>query len=324
MSQEQYPISMFVTNPWNFNVMNEDESKSLYEDYLKNGLQDTIEVRRKGESFEIVDGEQRITSLKAHGVQSIPVSKVDIKELSDVEVRSRIRSKLIRGSRKDLIKEAEHYLSDMEARGCKSMREYGEILGMDQSKISRVLSRINLPEPAKALVSKSNISSSVLDAILTAPPDKATGLIQKAIEEKWTYETARDEVRAIGTLTGKNPKERESRVKNDEWAKIDMVERAAISSIVDGCVALLSKTMIFSELRGSSSIGMDFKRVIDTLNKNKKSIDGSRVVYPTKQGDQVKTMNVVRDWIVSGSDEERKERMGKIDAKTKEIIGDMK
>jgi len=174
------PISSFVTNPWNFNIMSDEELESLSADIKVNGVKQNILARKTGDKYEIVDGEHKVKAMKMLGWKDVPESMVTIRDFTDAEVRSYVRSSLTRGTRKDLVREAEIYLFDYQASGL-DMKAYAEKIGVEYTKLSRILKRNNMGNPAKAFLQRNSVSPHVVDEVMNARPDYHFPLLPRAV-----------------------------------------------------------------------------------------------------------------------------------------------
>lgn len=313
------PISSFATNPWNFNVMSDEELEALSIDIKANGVKQNILVRKKGDKYEIVDGEHKVKAMKMLGWKDVPLTMVDVREFTDAEVRSYVRSSLTRGTHKDLIREAEIYLLDYQASGL-DMKGYAEKIGVEYSKVSRILKRNNMPLPAKAFIQRNEISNRVLDEVLMARPDYVFPLVQRAVAEKWTVEDAQLAVKSGVTVTGEPVKTATSKERTGDVNKLDMVERAAISHILSSHLSNLAKVMSLLHMRSVPNTGREIESLTAAINRAKNKVDGQRVVYPKSQGEQIRRVNDVTEWLASGIDDERKDKVERVNTKIRELI----
>lgn len=315
------PLHLFISNPWNFNVMTEDELDSLSADIKSGAVIEKIIVRKKGERYEIIDGEQRIKAFKLLGKAEIPNELLDIRDYNDAQVRSYVRSSLTRGSRKDLVKEAELYLEDWKASGL-DMKAYAEKIGIDNTMLSKLLKRNNMGLPAKAFVQRNNIYPKVLDEVLMVRPDYIMGYLQRAIEERWTVEDAKLAVKMGVAMDGSPVKDtnRKADIASDV-IKLDLVDRATLSQSLSGMLMHLSKSSELCKMRGVGFTAKEFDILIAKVGKVKNRVDGSRVVYSQRQGEAVRKLNDVSEWLASGSDEERMGKVEKVNTRIKEVYG---
>jgi len=313
------PISSFINNPWNFNVMSDAELEILSADIKSGAVIDKIVSRKKGDKYEIIDGEQRIKALKMLGWREVPSDLCDVRDYSDAQVRSYVRSSLTRGSRKDLIREAEVYLEDMQASGL-GMKDYAEKTGVEYTRLSRILKRNNMPLPAKAYVQRNEVSHQVLDELLMARPDYILPFLERAVTEKWTVEDTKLAIKAGVTVTGEPIKTKGGKDRVTDVVKLDMIERSAMSQILMGNVSSLAKMMSMCRGKGVLFTGRDFEMLIKSVNNLKNRIDGTRTIYSPKTSEQGKKLNDVSEWIASGTDDERRDKVARVNAKIQELI----
>jgi ParB-like chromosome segregation protein Spo0J len=313
------PISSFINNPWNFNVMTDAELEILAADIKSGAVIDKIVFRKKGDRYEIIDGEQRIKALKMLGWKELPSDLCDVRDYSDAQVRSYVRSSLTRGSRKDLIREAEVYLEDYQASGL-DMKAYAEKIGVEYTRLSRILKRNNMPLPAKAYVQRNDVHSQVLDELLMARPDYVLPFLERAVNEKWTVEDTKLAIKAGVTVTGEPIKNKVGKDRITDVVKLDMVDRSAMSQILGGNISSITKMMSMCRGKGVIFTGRDFELLIKSINNLKTRIDGQRTVYSTKSGEQTRKSSDVSEWISSGSDDERRDKVSRVNAKIQELV----
>ena len=315
---QTYPIHLFVSNPWNYNVMEDEEFNSLVEDIKKNGVKHKIIVRKKNDKYEVIDGDWKIKALKFIGFKDIPSELIEIQDWDDSEVRSYVRSVKIRGTKIDLIREAEHYLADYQESKL-NMTDYSKSIGMDVSKVSRILKRNNLGLPAKSFVQNNNVSPTILDEILTARPDYQLSLIERAMKERWTVEDAKLAIKMGVTVTGEPIKGTERKSTPSDIMKMDIVDRCAISEFVLSTIHDLDKVKGYCESKGAINTCRNFDLVMRRLGKAKNEVDGARHIRKDN-GNDVRTSDVSK-WISSGSEDERKDKVYRVNQCIKFIEG---
>lgn len=313
---ENYPIHLFVSNPWNFNVMEDDEFNALVEDIKKNGIRHKIVVRYKKDKFEVIDGDWKIKALKSIGYKDVPSEWVDFQELSDADLRSYVRSVKIRGTKTDLVREAEHYLTDYQDSKL-SMTDYAKSVGMDLSKVSRILKRNNLGLPAKSFIQNNNVSPTILDEVLTARPDYQLSLLERAVKEKWTVEDARLAIKLGVTVSGEPVKGTDRNPTPSDIMKIDMVDRCAISEFVLNTIHNLGKVKGYCESKNAINTCRNFDLVMRRLGKIKNEVDGARHIR-RDNGNDIRTSDVSK-WVSGGDEDERKDKINKVNQRIKFI-----
>jgi len=314
---EVYDISLFKPNKWNYNLLTDDEFNQLVSDLKNNIMVDKIIVRRKGDAYEIIDGEFRIKALKSLGIKTVPSVNVVIVDFTDADVRKYLRSKRIRGSRKNLIKESSVMLEDYQASGL-SLTEYANKLGMDKGGLSRILSRCNIPLPAQELVIRSDVSPSVLDEIISVRPDYCTNVIQRAIEERWTVDDARTNVKLGTTIDGQPIKRTDDKRSESDLSRIDYYDRVALTKFLEPCVNTLATMMRYCKQLNANITQGELERIIKSITKTKNRIEGVKVMYPYTKGD-IKRSNDLTNWLSSGTDDERKQKIVIVEERIRKI-----
>lgn len=314
-----YPLSIFHPNPWNYNVMTEEEVSLLAQNIQSDGVKIKILVRPKNGEFEIIDGEQKIKALQRLGRVTIPESELEVREMTDSEVRRYVISSLLRGKKRDLIKEAELHLAEMQESKL-NLTDYASQIGIDKTKLSRILSRLNIDEASKAFISSHDLSASVVDEIVNVKSPYRLRLFQRAEEEGWTEADVRDELSSGLTLDGESIKESVKPKKESDIGKLDLVERGALSQIIAGAVSNMVVVRNLFRARGLEYADKRCDMLVQTLVKFRKEVEGEKVVYPQNREEGVKRFNAVRDWLIKGSDDERKEKLAKVSEKVKEVV----
>lgn len=324
MSQVGYPLNLFVPNKWNYNILTDEEFNELVEDTRKVGIREKITVRQKGEQFEVLNGVHRIKALKTIEAPDVPRDKVDIVSMTDSEARAYIRSSKTRGSKKDLIKEAYMVYEDFEelkkAGSISSLQDYSKHSGIEYSKLSRMLARCNLSSVAQQIVSQGNISAAVLDELLVVRQDYQREMITRAIDENWTVEQAKLNVKAGVTIDGKPVRKAEGKRESD-ITKLDMFDRMAVAKVLESTINGLSNVIRYCEGKGATITSTEFSGIVDKATKAKKNMEGQSVVYPYNGQGAVKSMNVVRDWLVAGTEDERKAKVAAVEERIRMIGG---
>jgi ParB/RepB/Spo0J family partition protein len=291
--------------------MTEDELQSLADNIKIHGIQQKIIVRRVKDLFEIADGEHKIKALKMNGDREINVDLVDIRELTDAQMREYIRTSNTRGQRKNLVKEAELYLDDF-TDSKMSISDYAVKIGVDASKISRILKRNNMGTPAKDFVQNNNITPTILDAVLTARPDMQLALLERVVKEESNVDDVKEIINESNTITGEPVKGKDKTRREVDLSKFDTVDRLAISQFLEISINYLSKINRYSNAKGIISVVNDSNQVMKRLSKLKRVIDGVTKIVDTKTGGVVRDISVTRNWLASGSEDERKEKHLKI------------
>lgn len=321
MSDLIHPLHSFIPNPWNFNTLDEDELNTLVEDLKVNGLRENITVRHKGDKFEVVDGEWRIKALKLAGINSIPTDKINVMEMDDRTTRSIIRSTHIRGTAVDLIKEAEHYLVDYQSSGLGTVAEYSAKIGMDAGKVGRILKRNNMGEVAKSFIQRNRIHPRVLDEVLNARQDYHLTLLQRVVDDSLTFNEVANIVKIGVALDGKPVRDSKRLERMDtDVTKLDMVDRVAISQVIETNMNMLAKASKYCANKGASQNGKDIGGVIARLVKIERRVEGSKLMYHPKSGRDAQRLSDTRNWLASGSEEERKEKVDKVNQRVEEMM----
>ena len=296
--------------------MEDDNFNALVEDIKKNGIRHKIVVRYKKDKFEVIDGDWKIKALKTIGYKDVPVEWVDFQELSDSDVRSYVRSVKIRGTKTDLVREAEHYLIDYQDSKL-NMTDYAKSVGIDLSKVSRFLKRNNLSLPSKSFVQNNNVSPTILDEILTARPDYQLSLLERSMKERWTVEDAKLAIKMGVTVTGEPVKGTERKSTSSDIMKMDIIDRCAISEFVLSVIHDLDKVKRYCESKSAINTCRNFDLVMRRLGKIKNEVDGVRHIRKDN-GNDVRTSDVSK-WISSGNEDERKDKVYRANQRIKFI-----
>jgi len=239
------PIAKIRQSPWNFNELSEDEINDLALNLERNGIINKIVLRLIGDYYEIVDGEHKIKALKVLGRDSVSLDDVDIREISDAEARQYIRSSLTRGRRVDPIKEAEHYLDDFEEAKATnenlSLSNYADGIGVERTKLTRILNRNKLTPLVKDYISKAeNLSPTVIDEIVTK--GGGPNIFKIAEEEGWTQKETREKLKKGMGLDGLLVKTKDyPKMQKSEVHNLSYKERFAVFKILESLALNLYK-----------------------------------------------------------------------------------
>lgn len=320
---EEIPLSRIHPSPWNFNRLTEEEEERLLGNIKAEGVKDKIVLRPYGDGYEILGGEHRINVLKRLGWKSIPLSLIEFREMSDREARRYIVSTNIRGSGKDLIKEAELYYQEyMEAKKeDKTLTELAEEMGMSKSRLSKILSRLNLPQDAKKFISNSNLSAGVVDEFLNVKDPYALSFLERAEKEKWSEKEAREKLKMGVSLDGELVKERS--LKESSRSKVyslTMVERGAVSQRLE---VIRQATLGVKEYLNDRGVS-DLDKKLDSLTKNTRSIkremEGTRYFFNPSTRSSEEVRNEFRDWLNEGTKEDREEKIRLLNEESRKLV----
>ncbi len=301
-------------------MMTDEELESLASNIKSGNIKVNLVVRKKGDKNELIDGDKRVKAAKLLGWKEIPNELIDVRDYTDEQVRAYIRSSLTRGTRKDLVREAEVYLEDYNASGL-GMAEYADRIGMNISKLSKILKRNNMPLPAKAFIQRNTISPTVLDEVLSVRPDYVFMMVQRAVEEKWSEAQAREAVKSGVTVDGKPVRGGADKGKPTDVNRLDMIERCAIGNILGNYSVHLTKIIALCKSKNSNITCGSFESLLKKNFEVKKKIDGVHMVYSPYKSEQTKKTNELTDWLASGTEDERRDKVERVNAKIKELIG---
>ena len=297
----QLDINLFKPSPWNFNKSTDEEKVELAESVRAEGVTIPILVRRVESIYEIIDGEQKITVCRdVLKMKSIPSEWVEIREMTDDDVRQYIRNSLTRSKHKNLMKEAQHYFADKNTKNM-SLKEYADSVGKDVAEMSRILSRMNTPDNVKSFIGKTSMPPSVVDEILKTHPQFTLDYLKKAEVEGWNTSTARDHVQSDRTESGgsvvENPK---SKPYEEELKKMSIEERGGVASVLADIIGNYGKIAKYLEREGYPQLSeYVYSESVKNVSKMKNLFEGVHNIIPRDTSKPIYRVNVVRDFVKS-------------------------
>ena len=314
-----YPIQRLKPNPWNFNLMDEDELEILSKDIEAKGVQDRIIIRTIGNDWEIIEGEQKVKAMKLLGWKAVPEQCVTVWEMDDSQVRGYVRSSKIRGTRKNLMKEAKLYLDDQQASG-KNRQDYAASINLPIAKLTKILKRLDNTYPAvQQYLENPPLSESVVDTVLTARPDYQFQLLKRAENEGWSVEDAKVAISTGVDLQNQPVRNNVDKRAANDVAKFDMYDRVALSRIINVTQTNFVKVKDYSKSKGANVTVHELDDILAKLNKLKQRIDGSRTTYHG-DGKTSKKGSESAQWMISGTDAERAEKVVAVDDRARMIL----
>jgi len=255
---------------------------------------------------------------------AVPPENLDIVEMSDSDVRRYIRSGKIRGSRKDLMKEAELFLADKNESGL-GVNEYAKSIGMDRANVSRILSRNNVMyQETKRFISQTMLPASVVDEIIKTKPDYTLSYLREAELNQWSTEKTRDTIKHDITPEGESVIEKPKGLQTQyvELSKdLPVVDRAAVCTILDNSIGNLTKLEVYFNGFGAGKFKRDCELLVKRLVKLKSQVEGSRVSVPSDTTKELKRSSPVKDWMLEGGESSRRRKVKDISKRIDEILG---
>ena len=314
-----YSLSKFYPNPWNYNLMSDAEFDELKRDVKQNGLQIPIVVRETKKGHEIADGWHKVKALRELGIKELEERWVEVRDLSDADVRQYVRSSKIRGSRKNLMKEAEHYLTDYREFGG-TLDEYAVHVGMDKGNLSRILSRNNTYEPVKKFIEKTELPATVIDEILKSKREYTLSYLKEAEINRWDAKTAKERMSTDKGEDDEPVKENPRNDWRDDLEGLNMETRGACGHIVNGAISNLSSVMKQLDLLGQLSAKGKCETVIKQLVTLRDALYGIHRVVPKDRTQPIEVRNTMREWMLEGDDGTRSGKHKAINEMITEIL----
>ena len=318
----QIDITLFSPSPWNFNMSTDDEKRELAESVKAEGVAIPILVRSKGKRYEIIDGEQKFTVCRdLLKMPSVPSKWVEVRDMSDDDVRQYIRNSLTRSKNKNLMREAHHYYTDKEARGM-SLNEYATSIGKDVAEMSRILSRVNTSRGVQTFIEKTVLPASVVDEILKVHPEYTLDYLEKAESEKWNTVQAREHMQSDRTEDGgsvvENPK---TKPYESELKSMSMEERGAVSMILADIITNYGKLSKFLDREGYGELSTYvYGESVKNITKMKNLFEGVHNVIPKNSDKPIYRVNLVRDYVKKGDITQNRLKIDEVVKKINRII----
>ena len=146
MQLKEIPINQIEENPWNPNIMTENQLEHLKKEYKRVGYLQPIVVRKKGKKYEIVDGAHRFRAYKVLNLSEISAVIV---EMNDENAKlTSLNLNKIKGEN-DPIKMAE-LLSELKQ--TMDNKVIADILQMNEKEIDAFDILLSLPEEVEEFV----------------------------------------------------------------------------------------------------------------------------------------------------------------------------
>jgi len=314
----QIDIKLFSPNPWNFNRSDESEKQELAESIRAEGVTIPILVRPKGDGYEIIDGEQKITV--CHNIlnmTTVPESWVTVRNMSDDEARNYIRTSLTRSKNKDLMKEAYHYFEDKREKGMDTV-EYAESVGKNIAEMYRILNRINTPQSVQTFISNTTLPASVVDEVLKAKPQFALEYLKEAEDKQWNTTNTRERMNTDRTENGDSVIDKpKTKPYEEELNRMSMEERGAVSKVLETIVINYAKLSKYLSQSGYSELSnYVYGDSVKNATKMKNLFDGVHNVIPKDRSTPIYRVNLVRDYVKKGN---MRQNVLKIDDLVKKI-----
>ncbi len=158
----------------------EDALQELAESLKRDGIQEPVIVRRKGDRYELVSGERRVRAAVMVDLEKVPAI---VRDVSDADM---LRLGLIENiQREDLnpIELAKGYKQLLDEFGW-TQEELADQIGKKRVSVTNLLRLLNLPEDIQLLVAKGDISAGHARALLALSDEQAQRTICRKIMEK--------------------------------------------------------------------------------------------------------------------------------------------
>ena len=201
---DEVPIELVEPNPdqprTNFN---KEELEELAESIKRNGLLQPILVRKVGEKYQIIAGEQRWQACNLLKMETVPVR---VKEVGDDDTIMLALVENIQRSDLNPIEEAYGYRRMIE-RGKMTQSQVAQAVSKGRSTIANALRLLELPEEAQQLLFEEKITAGHARAILSVPTKEGrVKLTEKLVKEDLSVRDTEALARLLaGKKTEKTP-----------------------------------------------------------------------------------------------------------------------
>jgi hypothetical protein len=244
-------------------------------------------------TYEIVDGEHRLQLIEG----DVPEEWVEVRDMTDAEVRSYVRSSLTRGVHKDLIKEAEHYHADYLESGL-GQNKYAESISMDNGKLSKIFKRINQPLHIKEYISQTKLPAEIVDEVIKTRQKYVLEYLQSADRNSWNVIETRERVETDIGRDGQPVKASPTkRPWKQELNDMEMTDRGAVSFILNDILVDLTTVKMFLEKNGGELLSKHTQDVISSVQSHKDRVSGVRNVVTD---DGYVRNNELDNWMLDG------------------------
>jgi ParB family chromosome partitioning protein len=245
------------------------EIEKLKEEVKRDGLLTDLVARRKGDFYELIDGERRLRVLKELGWQQVPVRVLEL----DDQMARRSVYKLNKIRKNYTVEEEARYFRRLAEEEDLSAWEISKELNVDFHWVKGHLNMWKLPEHVQKAVWTGQLSIShvvALEKMVNHDVKDAVLVIDQVLEKGLTV----DETRNIVGMQNKRIKK--MRVKEAEDVLLDMApEKAKLETSQDFLEAAeMLKRIAKWKLKGRQEARMDEKATDDKVLESMESLVG--------------------------------------------------
>ena len=238
-------------------VFDEARLEELAASIRENGVISPVLVRPRGDGFQLIAGERRLSAAQRAGLLKIPAF---VREIPDNRLLEMALVENIQREQLNPIEEAQAYQNLMEETG-QTQEQISVRLGKDRSTIANSIRLLKLPPAVSRLVSEGNLSPGHARALLAsgAAPSEMLRLAETILKKGWSVREA--ERQAKKSQREKLP--RPMKIQNPNETAAEDRLRLALGTKVE----ILNKEKNSGEIRIHFYSYEDFMRIFEIITE---------------------------------------------------------